>query len=154
MILSSLLLAHAMKLALISDYAYYLGKKHGIEPELILAIIKVESNFNQYAVGKTHKERGLMQLRPTFHKASFDIMENLEEGVAYLQQMKRRCSKKYGEAFFVCYNHGSNKTLDFVKDSNYYQKVRKAYDEQKKATAIHRMCSPFSQNKFCLKAIP
>lgn len=153
MILSSVALVYAMKLAFIHDYAYYLGRKHGIEPELILAIIKVESNFNQYAVGKTHKERGLMQLRPTFHKASFNIEENLEEGVAYLQQMKRRCSKKYGEAWWVCFNHGANKTLDFVKDSNYYQKVRKAYDEQQKKT-LYRMRKTSGTSKLCVRAIP
>lgn len=154
MLLSTTLIAYALKLSYIQSYASYLETQTGIEKELILAIIKVESNFNQYAIGKTHKERGLMQLRPTYHKASFNIKDNMDEGVAYLMYLKKRCTKKYGEAWFVCYNHGPNKTLDFVKDSNYYQKVKAAYNEQKKASELYRMCKSSSTSKFCIKAIP
>ena len=154
MILSTVLLMYAAKLNFINEYARQLEIKHGIEKELILAIIKVESNFNPNAIGKTHKERGLMQLRPTFHKASFDIKENMDEGVTYLAKMRKVCNNRYKEAWFVCYNTGSNVKLEFVQASNYYQKVKVAYGEQKRKSSIYRMCSSQSSSKLCNQAIP
>ena len=99
MILTTILLSSAITYTTIRDEVYFQASKHGIEPELVLAIIKTESNFNPKAVGKTHKERGLMQLRPKYHKASFDIKENIEEGVTYLAKLKKICKKRYQEAW-------------------------------------------------------
>jgi hypothetical protein len=154
MILSTLLISSAITYTTIKDQVVYEASKYGIEPELVLAIIKVESNFNYMAIGKTHKERGLMQLRPKYFKASFNPSENIQEGISYLAKVKRLCKNRYGEAWFVCFNHGPNRTLAFVKDSNYYQKVKVAYGEQKRKSSIYRMCSSQSSSKFCNQANP
>ena len=154
MILTTILLSSAITYTTIRDQVYFEASKYGIEPELVLAIIKTESNFNPKAVGRSHKERGLMQLRPTYFKASFEPSANIQEGVEYLAKVRKLCYSKYGEAWFVCYNTGSNRTLEFVKLSNYYQKVKVAYVEQKKQSSIYRMCSSRSSSKFCNQAVP
>lgn len=43
------------------------SKKHGISPELIMAIIEVESSFNPMAISKANA-RGLMQVMPVWAK--------------------------------------------------------------------------------------
>lgn len=153
MILTTILVSSAITYTTIRDQVYYEATKHGIEPELVLAIIKTESNFNPKAIGKTHKERGLMQLRPKYFKASFEPSANIEEGVEYLAKIRKLCKNRYKEAWFVCFNHGPNKTLTFVKDSNYYQKVKVAYEQEKKKSS-NRVCASRSTSKFCNGALP
>lgn len=116
--------------------AEYLEAKYGIEAELTLAIIQVESNFKVAAVGKSHGEVGLMQLRPDyFPTAKFDIKANMELGVSHLAQVRARCSKKYGTAWFVCYNVGHNRSAAFnAKAAPYYKKVMAAYVKEKRKT--------------------
>jgi soluble lytic murein transglycosylase-like protein len=65
------------------------AQRHRVSPELVQAIIKVESNFNPDAV--SHKNcKGLMQLLPAtarrFGVADiFDPSQNIEGGVKYLR---------------------------------------------------------------------
>lgn len=117
--------------------AAYLESKYGIEAELTLAIIKVESNFKINAVGRSHHEVGLMQLRPDFFPGvKFDVKSNLEVGVRHLAQVRSRCQKKYGPAWFVCYNIGHNRSAAFnAKAAPYYKKVMAAYVKEKRKTA-------------------
>jgi soluble lytic murein transglycosylase-like protein len=64
---------------------------HGIDPDLIRAIVKVESNYNPYAVSP-QGARGLMQLIPATAyrfgvRNAFDPRSNLEGGVRYLKYL-------------------------------------------------------------------
>lgn len=98
--------------------------RYRLDPKLVLAIIKVESNFNPKAIGKTHGEVGLMQLRPRFHTcASFEERVNIECGVRYLKIIQRKFKHTYGDAWFVAYNTGPSIRLSFPKKSAYYRKV-------------------------------
>ncbi|MBT5232117.1 MAG: lytic transglycosylase domain-containing protein [Methylococcales bacterium] len=70
--------------------------KHDLEPELILAIIQVESNFDQYAISSAGA-RGLMQIMPFWIKEIgspkddlFNIKTNLRYGCAILKQYLKR----------------------------------------------------------------
>jgi len=105
-----------------------------ISPALVKAIIKVESNFNEQAVGRTHKEVGLMQLHPRyFPLASFDPAANIKMGVKYLAKMRQACYSRYKEAWFICYNTGPNtKRQVNVKLNKYYKKVMNATAHFKK----------------------
>lgn len=111
--------------------AVSLGSEYGIDPTLILSIVQVESNYKPAAIGKSHKERGLMQLRPKyFPDATFDIEQNMRMGVKHLVKMRKACINKYKEAWFICYNLGPNgKLINHPKKFPYYTKVMVAYGE-------------------------
>lgn len=83
--------------ALFEDYTSYVEKaasKYAIEPELIHAVIKTESNGNQRAVSKKGAV-GLMQLMPSTATDMavlnpFNPEENIEGGVKYLKYLLER----------------------------------------------------------------
>lgn len=76
------------------DKAKDLALAYGVPLELILAVIKVESDFNPRACSPKGA-MGLMQLMPSTARAlgvkdPFDPEENLEAGVRYLREMLDR----------------------------------------------------------------
>lgn len=79
------------------EYGYYVSKaatKYAIEPELIHAVIKTESNGNHRAVSRKGA-RGLMQLMPSTARDmnvanSFNPEENIEGGTRYLRFLLER----------------------------------------------------------------
>ena len=86
----------------VRDYA----REHGIEPSIVAAIIKIESNWNMYAKGSSG-ELGLMQLMPGTArelgvKDRTDPVDNVKGGIRYLAQ----CKKKHGNKYLRCYNGG------------------------------------------------
>lgn len=68
--------------------------RHGLPPELVLAIVEAESDFNPRAVSP-RGARGLMQLMPVTASSldvddSFDPYENIEAGVRHLRRLMDR----------------------------------------------------------------
>lgn len=82
----------------------------GVNPVVLLAIVKVESNFRIKAMNtKNGKSVGLMQIQVRWHKDKFrgknhlDIMDNLRVGA----MVYRDCAKKHKgsrEKALLCYN--------------------------------------------------
>ena len=71
----------------------YFAKKHNLEPALIKAVIKAESDFDQYCVSNKGA-KGLMQLMPGTAECLgvFDIYsphQNIEGGTRYLAEQLR-----------------------------------------------------------------
>jgi soluble lytic murein transglycosylase-like protein len=69
------------------------AQKHGMDPALIKAVIKAESNFNHQAVSPKGA-RGLMQLMPATASSlqvddSFHPEKNIDGGVRYLRYLIR-----------------------------------------------------------------
>lgn len=111
--------------------------KYGIEAELLLAMIKTESNFNPKAIGRA-KEVGLLQIHPKYHKTTtFDIKSNILQGAAYLATFRKKCQDKYATAWFICYNVGPNKAVKNPKQFPYYKKVKAHYVEAKKIKNVY-----------------
>lgn len=107
------------------------ASEHGLDPKLVLAIIEVESNFNPKAVGRTHGELGLMQLRPEFHAcASLEELANILCGVKYLSKLKSRFESRLGTAWFVRYNWGESRPLPAPKQTHYFRRVQRAIASQ------------------------
>lgn len=104
--------------------------KYKISKQLVMAIIEVESGFNQYSIGQA-KEVGLMQLHPKYHKnVSFNIDKNIRQGVKYLAFVKRKCQRDLGGAWFICYNNGPYRRPLQPKKFPYYVKVVRVMRKQ------------------------
>lgn len=68
--------------------------RHGVPPELVLAIVEAESDFNPHAVSR-RGARGLMQLMPVTASSldvedSFDPYENVDAGIRHLRRLMDR----------------------------------------------------------------
>ncbi len=71
-----------------------ISQRHNINPALVKAVIKAESDFDRYAVSKKGA-RGLMQLMPTTLKDlkvydPFHPRENINGGVRFLKRLLKR----------------------------------------------------------------
>jgi hypothetical protein len=74
-----------------ADLVHRIAHSGGVDPDLVKAIIRVESNFNPLAVSRKGAQ-GLMQLMPTTaanHAVanSFDPEQNIIGGVGYLRKL-------------------------------------------------------------------
>ncbi len=101
--------------------------KYNIDPDLALAIMEVESGGNPHAIG-TKGELGLYQLHPRYHTgATFDVDRNIYLGIRYLARCRATCGKRFGSAFFVCFNRGPSTKIREPKKTEYYRRVTAAY---------------------------
>jgi soluble lytic murein transglycosylase-like protein len=111
----------------------------GLDPMLVLSVIKVESNFNSKAVGP-RGEVGLMQLMPKYFKAKrkklFDPKTNVRLGIEHLARAKAQCRHQEEHTWLVCYNLGvaGGSRLKRPQQWSYYRKVMKEYAVMKKWT--------------------
>lgn len=88
-----------------------LAEKHDIDPILVKAIIKVESNYNPNAVSPKGAQ-GIMQLMPQtaarFNVNDvFDPKENIEGGMKYLKFLMERYSGRF-DLILAAYNAGED----------------------------------------------
>ena len=119
----------------INDIVEQASKKYGIPEKLIHAIIKVESDYNQFAI--SHKgARGLMQLMPDTAKEMgvsnpFDAYQNIIGAVKYLKQLLDRYNNNIDLAL-AAYNAGAEKVkgnrIPEIKETlKYIRKVKKLF---------------------------
>ncbi|MFZ0429947.1 MAG: lytic transglycosylase domain-containing protein [Acidobacteriota bacterium] len=92
---------------LISSYA----REYGVNPDLVSAIIRVESNFDPRAVSPKDC-RGLMQLHPETARRYgvsdvFDPAENIEAGVKFLSYLTDSFDRNL-DLILAAYNAGEN----------------------------------------------
>ena len=100
-----------------------IARRVGLDPDLLVAIAKVESDFNPKAVGRSHGEVGLFQLHPKFFPlASFDPKANAIRAAEYLAWIKKNC-KNCGSFWYYKYNTGPNVTIADPEKLKYVQKV-------------------------------
>ncbi len=94
---------------LIQKWVIRLSPEYGLDPLLVMAVIKAESNFNVKALSPKNA-RGLMQLIPDTArrfgvKDVWDPLDNLKGGMAYLQWLKTHFKGKL-ELMLAGYNAG------------------------------------------------
>ena len=113
------------------------GETHQVEPELILAIIAVESMFKERAISRMGA-RGLMQVMPGFHsrkireiggsQALFDPAKNIHTGARILADYLDNQSGNMRRAL-LSYNGSLN-----LRRSAYPEKVMRVYRDLQRAT--------------------
>jgi soluble lytic murein transglycosylase-like protein len=111
------------------------AKTHKVDPALVHSVIKVESNYNPYAISPKGAE-GLMQLIPSTAKRfgvsnSFDPKQNIEAGVKYLKYLQ----ELFGDdrLALAAYNAGEGAVQKYKwippyrETQDYVQKVTEKY---------------------------
>ena len=110
--------------------------RHNVDPNLVRAVIKVESNFNSNAVSRKGA-MGLMQLMPATArqlkvKNPFDPEQNVDAGVRHLKQLL----ESYGgdvNLTLAAYNAGSGAVARsagiprFAETQNYVRRITNLY---------------------------
>ncbi|MBI2819336.1 MAG: lytic transglycosylase domain-containing protein [Acidobacteria bacterium] len=121
--------------------------RHQIDPDLVRAIIRVESNFDPYAVSPAGA-RGLMQLIPStaqrFGVANpFDPRANIDGGIRYLKHLLGMYQGNL-QLTLAAYNAGENSVARFRgvpayrETQNYIRKIGALYPMQNVPAGFRR----------------
>lgn len=121
-----------------------IADRHGLSPELLHSVIKVESNYNPYAVSPKGA-LGIMQLIPETARRFgvsdvFNPMENIEGGAAYLEYLM---ALFHGNSVLAlaAYNAGENAVAKYgtvppyAETQNYLKLIARRLEEAGKASA-------------------
>jgi soluble lytic murein transglycosylase-like protein len=122
---------------------FTLSVNQNVDPYLVAAIAKHESQLNTNAVG-AHGEIGLMQLRPQYFAEPgeeyrlFEPDVNIRLGIRYLKKARSACRHKEGYSFLVCYNSGvtGGNRIVHANRSKYVADVLLEYNTLKKSPAL------------------
>lgn len=124
----------------LQDHIFNLCEEYGIAPEVIVAMIERESNYDDGAVGDNGKSAGLMQIQEHYHYDRierlgvtdlFDPFENVQVGIDFLASLIKRNGGNL-EMALIAYNAGQNGA-----ETNYFSKgiYSNAYSQKVLKTA-------------------
>ncbi len=110
--------------------------RHNVDPNLVRAVVKVESNFNSNAVSRKGA-MGLMQLMPSTArelkvKNPFDAEQNVDAGVRHLKQLLENYNGDVNLTL-AAYNAGSGAVARsagvprFAETQNYVRRITNLY---------------------------
>src|SRR5262249_35437576 len=113
-----------------------ISQNHGVDPGLVRAVIKTESNFNRWAVSRKGA-LGLMQLIPSTGRRYgvqdfFDPSQNIEGGVRYMKFLLEKFKGNL-DLSLAAYNAGENlverlgRIPSIPETRDYVRKVRLNY---------------------------
>ena len=95
------------------EYVRTVSDEYGVDPAIVMAVIKKESNFNAGAVGDSGRSLGLMQVQPRWHGERMsklgitdllDPYQNVRVGIDYIAELMNK--GKSIEWVLMAYNGG------------------------------------------------
>jgi len=122
----------------IQRMVHEISKTHGVDPQLVAAVMKVESNYNIWALS-SKGALGLMQLIPSTGtrfgvRNFFNPAENIEGGVKYLRFLSDKFGSSNIDLITAAYNAGENlverlgrKVPSIPETRNYVHKIQTIY---------------------------
>lgn len=130
------------------------ASRHSVDPNLVRAVIKVESNFNPNAVSRKGA-MGLMQLMPQTARSlnvsnPFDPQQNVDAGVRQLKQLMQN----YGgdvKLTLAAYNAGPTAVArsagvpHFAETRNYVKRITELYKSGSVDSSSGFLASPLHQ---------
>lgn len=122
--------------AKIGKLIYYEATRAGLDPNLVLAIITVESNFNQYAISN-QGARGLMQIMPFWVKITKTPNANL-----FYPPINLRIGCSIFRSYLITENGNLTNALKLYNsgsthnDSNYTDRVKAYYYQYQTSYAL------------------
>jgi soluble lytic murein transglycosylase-like protein len=133
----------------IDEAVEQIAARHGLRPELLHSVIKVESNYNPYAVSPKGAQ-GLMQLIPETARRfgvgnSFNPVENIEGGARYLRYLIDLYGQDNWPLVLAAYNAGEAAVAKYGgvppyrETQNYLVLVKKQLD---KANGTRQTAAP------------
>jgi soluble lytic murein transglycosylase-like protein len=113
-----------------------ISTNHGVDPALVRAVIKTESNFNRFAVSNKGA-LGLMQLIPSTGRRYgvrdfFDPQQNIDGGVRHLKFLLEKFNGNL-DLSLAAYNAGENlverlgRIPSIPETTQYVRKIRAIY---------------------------
>src|SRR5262245_55968628 len=120
----------------LSNLVDTISSNHGVDPALVRALIKTESNFNRFAVSNKGA-LGLMQLIPSTGRRYgvrdfFDPQQNIDGGVRHLKFLLQKFNGNL-DLSLAAYNAGENlverlgRIPSIPETANYVRKIRAIY---------------------------
>ena len=114
-----------------------ISRTHDVDPALVAAVMKVESNYNRWA-RSSKGALGLMQLIPATGQRFgvqdfFDPAQNIEGGVRYLKFLSDKFGAHNLDLLIAAYNAGENavervgRVPQIRETIDYVRKVRSIY---------------------------
>ena len=128
-----------------------ISRTHDVDPALVAAVMKVESNYNRWA-RSSKGALGLMQLIPATGQRFgvqdfFDPAQNIEGGVRYLKFLSDKFGAHNLDLMIAAYNAGENavervgRVPQIRETIDYVRKVRSIYKPERSATLVSATAS-------------
>jgi soluble lytic murein transglycosylase-like protein len=126
----------------IDNLIYQISERHGVDPDLVKAVARVESNYNPYAVSRRGAQ-GIMQLIPETARRFgvsniFDARQNIEGGVKFLKFLMEMFPNNL-PYILAAYNAGENAVLKYRGIPPY----RETQAYVRKTTHLYNKKAPF-----------
>ncbi len=123
----------------LKELIHKVSEQHGVDPELVQAVAKVESNFNPYAIS-SRGALGVMQLVPETAKRfgvvnNFDAEQNIQGGVKFLKFLLGMFPDNLPHVL-AAYNAGENAVVKYKgippypETQDYVKRITKLYKKR------------------------
>lgn len=143
--------------AAVEELIDHAARKYNVDPNLVHAVVKVESNYNRLAVSRAGAE-GLMQLVPSTARRfgvanTFDARQNIEAGVRYLKYLQTLYGNNM-RLVLAAYNAGEGAVGRFQGIPRYRETESYVYQVGRRWGELNRSRKPEAPKKAAPAAAP